>query len=450
MLIESLLLKIKSRAGLGLLRARHLFEWILSERKSGKAIGMIASASLLGTLLGVVGSLVQAKFITPEELGFIRKYSIIANYAVFLNLGLFTILQREYPVLLGEGKKEQAYRAVAIVQSWSLLTSAVVCGVLSFIALFELAQGQWKDTAAILIQVVTIGASAYSGALACSFRFGRDFEHLAKAQALSAVCTVAVVPFFWIWPLPTFIARSVIYPIVHVSYIHIFRPVRVGWCLPWKEFLKLVKRGMRLFIGTYLRYTFWLSAELWFVLYFAGDVGVGIFVFSKMVAESICQLTTAINQVTYPRVALLFGQNKSLFSCLRFAIKPTVMNLGTSLILAICGWFIFPPIILFAFPKYADTIPLLKILLFQAPIWSFNIPINLIYILEDYKTQITAVVFGLIVFAGSAGLLYTFGYKGISVAWGTLAGQATYVITCLFRLIKKAMLEVNQPGSQVD
>lgn len=421
---------------------RHLFEWILSKRNTGKVIGMIVSATLLGTLLGVIGSFVQAKFISPDDLGFIRKYSIIANYAVFLNLGLFTILQREYPVLLGEGKKEQAYQTNTIVQSWSILSVSVVCVVLVIIAFVELFQGGWKVSAALLIQAVTIGATVYSGFLACTYRFGREFERLAKGQALSSIASFAVIPFFLFWPFATFIVRSVMYPVVNAIYLHVFRPVKVGWRLPWKEFLGLVKRGMRLFLGSYFRYTFWLSVEIWFVLRFAGDVGVGLFVFSKMVAESICQLTTAVNQVTYPRLALLYGKNKSIVSCLKYAIKPTAINFGLSLFLAVCGWFIFPIVILLAFPKYADAIPLLRILLLQAPIWSFNIPINMVYILEDYQTQTIAAVLGLIVFACMAEMLNTIGFKGTSVAWSTIAGQVTYVAICLSRLIRKALFEV--------
>lgn len=134
------------------------------------SISFIASANMIATVLGIVGSLLQAHFNEADDLGFLRKYSVIANYAIFLNLELFTILQREYPVLIGRGEHEQARHTAAIIQSWVLLTSGVVCSILSVVMLITMLQGHWREAAAWFIQIVTVFSILYVGYLTCTCR----------------------------------------------------------------------------------------------------------------------------------------------------------------------------------------------------------------------------------------------------------------------------------------
>ncbi|MBN1127098.1 MAG: hypothetical protein JXA82_19000 [Sedimentisphaerales bacterium] len=397
---------------------------------------MIASASLLATILGVLGSLAQAHFISPDDLGFVRKYSVVSSYAVFLNLGLFSILHREYPVLIGQGQPERARRTVAIVQSWCLLVSTVVCCILSIIMIAELFQGHLREASAWFIQIIAVWGTLYTEYLGCTYRSGQEFERLAKGQFLSAISGVAVVPLFWIWPFPTLVLRSVAGSILCSLYLHVVRPVKVGWCLPLQEFSTLVKRGLRLYVGTYLRYSFWLTVEIWLMLKFAGDSGVGLFVFSKMIATAGAQLSMAINQVYLPRLAQKYGQNGGNVSeCLKFVVRPALLNSGIS-VLIICGfWLFLPPLIQYAFPHYLAAVPLIRVLVLQTILVSVSMPLYMISITENYLTQILAAIIGLAVFIGVSFALQHQIYQGVAVAWGTLAGQAAFAMVCFFGLI---------------
>ncbi len=413
----------------------------LASRKTIQSISTIASANLLGTVLGIVGSLVQARFISPDDLGFVRKYSIVASYAIFLSLGLFTILQREYPVLIGRGEPERARRVVAIVQSWCLLASGVVCGALSIITIVALVQGQWREAAAWFIQVIAVWSALYVGYLTCTFRSGEEFTRLAKGHFAASLVGVLTLPLFAWLPFPALVARSVAGQMVSSVYLHGVRPVRVGWCLPWREFRDLVKRGMRLYIGTYLRYSFWLTVEIWLMLRLAGDAGVGLFVFSNMLAEAVSQISFAINQVYIPRLAQTFGQSERIHACLKLAAKPTLLNLGVSVVAILGVWILIPPILAFAFPRYVESVNLLRILVLKTLVVSVSLPLYMVAVLEGYLTQILAAVVGLAVFLVTAVLLQQYGLHGEAVAWGTLAGQATFAAICLGWVFTRARTE---------
>jgi len=413
-------------------------------RRTLQSISMVASANLLGMVLGVVGSLVQAHFIAPDDLGFVRKYAVVANSAIFLSLGLFTILQREYPVLLGRGEREQAQRVAAIVQSWVLLASGVVCGILTAIMLFEMVQGKWREAAAWFIQIVAVFSTLYVGYLTCLFRSGQEFERLAKSQFVSSIAGTAVLPLFVWLPFPALVLRSVVGQILSSVYLHFVRPIKVGWCWLWRDWLNLVKRGMRLYAGTYLRYSLWLSVEIWLMLRLAGDVGVGLLVFSKMIADAMSQVSYAINQVYLPRLAQHFGQTGSVRGCLKLALKPTLVNLGVSLLVTLSVWFVLPPILGFAFPKYVQAIPLVRILALQTLVVSVSLPLYMVVVLEGYLTQILAAVLGLAVFVGVALLLARLGLEQSAVAWGTLVGQVTFASVGLGWVFLRARREYNR------
>ncbi|MGE5314202.1 MAG: lipopolysaccharide biosynthesis protein [Acidobacteriota bacterium] len=403
-------------------------------RRIFASIGMIASANIVSTALAVLGSLVQAHFIVPDDLGFVRKYSIVSGYAIFLSFGLFNILQREYPVLIGRGETEKARRAAAIGQTWCLLASAAVCGVLAVLSVIEFIQGRWREGCALFIQIVSVWSILYGGYLITTFRSGQEFVRLAKGSFLSSLTGILVLPLFALWPFSALVLRSVAGTAVQSAYLHAVRPVRVGFILPAREFFTLVKRGMRLFVGTYIRYNFWLTVELWLMLWIAGDTGVGLFVFSLMIVEAAIQLSTAINQVYIPRMAQKYGETGSLSACLRLAYKPTLLNTAIALVITGAAWFIMPLLIGRFFPNYLGAVPLVRVLLFDTIIVGLSLPMFMVQVLEDYATQTAAALIGLGVFAGTAVLLHSAGLREMSVVWGTIAGRFSFVGISLLSL----------------
>ncbi|MEM4360236.1 MAG: hypothetical protein QXT45_06870 [Candidatus Bilamarchaeaceae archaeon] len=413
-------------------------------QRTFQSISLIASANLFATVLGVVGSLVQAHFIAPDDLGFIRKYSVVANYAIFLNLGLFAILEREYPVLIGRGEKAQAQHTAAIVQSWVLSSSGIVCGILSVVMLIAVLQGNWREAAAWFIQIVAVFSTLYVGYLTCLFRSGHEFQKLATGQFTSSIAMTAVLPLFIWLPFPALVLRSVVGQIISALYLHLVRPVKLGWCWFWRDWLNLVKRGMRLYVGLYLRYSFWLTVEIWLMLYLAGNEGVGLLVFSKMIVDAASQVSYAINQVYLPRLAQRFGETNRVRACLKLALKPSLVNLGVSGLVTLSVWLVMPPILQWAFPKYVQAIPLVRILALQLFIVSFSLPLFMVGVLDGYFIQISAAILGLIVFLGVAFLLHRAGLGMNAVAWGTLAGQMTFAATCLSWLYTRAWREARE------
>jgi len=422
---------VKNKTGWPFIVIQTISAWLSRRSAVQRSIGMIAGANLIGTLIGIIGSFVQARFISPDELGFIRKYSVVSGYAIFFSLGLFIILHREYSVLIGRGEKEKAYRTVAIVQSWSLLVASLICGGLLILTVVEIYQGHWREASAWFIQVVAVWAILYTGFLDSTYRSGQEFQRRSQGSFLSTISTATIIPLFWLWPFPALVLRSVVGQIVSSIYYHIYRPVKASWCLPWKEFLALVKRGMRLFVSDYLRHNFWLTVEIWLMLKFSGDFGVGLFVFGTMLVDISAQICIAINMVYIPQLGQRFGQSENIISCLKLAVKPTLLNIGIAILIIGSFWFLLPYIITFAFPKYIEAIPILNIIVLRILLISITLPVFMLTILESYVTQFIAAVVGLVVFIATAFTLNSMGIQNTAVPWGSLAGQLMFTIISL-------------------
>ncbi len=406
-------------------------------RRALVSIGMIASSNVVASALGIVGSLVQAHFILPDELGYIRKYSVISNYALFLSLGLFNIVQREYCVLMGKGETDRAVHVVSIVQTWCLGVSVVISAVLGVICVIELWRGDLRIAAALFIQIITVWSVLYGGALSSSFRSGQEFRKLAKSSFLSSVAGILVLPFFMIWPFASFVVRSFAGNIVSTLYLHRFRPVRTGYVLPLKEFLGLVKQSLRLFVGDYLRYTFWFTVEIWVMLAYGGDTGVGLFVFSSLVVSAVGHVAAAVNQVYMPRLAEHYGRTGSLVQILKMSVKPTIVNLITAVVFIGLVWLVLPPLLRLALPGYVSAIPLINILLFSNIIMAASLPLYMMILTDAYYVQMAAAIVGLAVFLAVAFLLHSLGLKEMAVVWGTLTGRLAFFAVALGAMVPR-------------
>jgi len=77
---------------------------------------------------------------------------------------------------------------------------------------------------------------------------------------------------------------------------------------------------------------------------------------------------------------------------------------------------------------------MIKVLLIDTVIVGLSLPLFMVAVLEDYRTQIVAAVNGLAVFAGVTFLLHVYGLQEMAVGWGTIAGRLMFVIISLASL----------------
>jgi len=339
-----------------------------------KVVSALAGGNLLATVIAIIGSLVQARFVSPSDLGYLRSFSIITGYTVFLNLGLFESLHRLYPYYIGKGQRSLALTHAEIGQAWNVAMSLVLSGIFVAFAISSMILGNWHAMLAWLVQAVAIAVIFYGGYLNATFRSGHDFKTIAKGSVISGAASFLTLPLFIAWPYVALILRSSLGSLVNLIYLHIRRPLHLQWRFNWKEWYALVRQGLPIFIASYGATSLWSALEATVVLRYLGTLALGLWTMSFMLFQAAKMLPDAINAVYFPRINETFGRSESIAELWQLTRGPMLLGLFGMLLIVILSWMCLPIVIPILMPKYVASIPAMDIMLLILPITALELP----------------------------------------------------------------------------
>ena len=165
-------------------------------RKSDAATAILSlmNSNLIVSFIGAAVSIIQAKFVTAEQLGYFRQFGIITNYLFFLHLGTYQAVERLYPLYVGKGDNAKAKRLVGVAEAWIFLVSVPTALIFLGLSVFSLVKGNWMAMLGWLAQAVAMFTTVYGGFIKATYRSGQDFKKMAKAQYLTPLHTVLSIP----------------------------------------------------------------------------------------------------------------------------------------------------------------------------------------------------------------------------------------------------------------
>ena len=384
----------------------------------------LAGSNFLSTAIGLIGSLIQARFVTPEDLGYFRGFSIATGYAFFFHFGLFGALQRLYPFYVGKGERSRALALAQVCQAWNLSVSILLGGVFMALAAVSLYQGNWRAMLGWLVQVVGISGFIYGGYLSATYRSGHDFSTVAKGGVLSSITSLFTLPFFIWWPYVALALRSSVGNLVSLVYLHIRRPLRLGWRFTWSEWYGLLKEGGPIFIASYGYTTGWSVVETSLILHFLDTGALGLWSMSFLLSEGSNKLAQAITAVYTPRITEWWGKTESIRECLELMRKPLRWGvpgmLAMAAVIAACLPFVVPLLA----PKYTAAVSTMSLMLLLLPLYVLELPFSLLVAMGRVIQQNVVTYVGLLSFAllAVASVFLGYGLNGIVVA--SLIGRA--------------------------
>ena len=193
---------------------------------SGLAVGI-----LLATVIAIIGALVQARFVSPTDLGYLRGFLIVSGYVIFLNLGLFDAVHRLYPYYMGKGQKEKAIVVAEIGQAWNVSVSVVISGGFIILAVIAQISGNWRAMLAWAVQALLMFALIYGGYLSATYRSGHEFGTVAKGAVIVSIVNLSFLPLLPFWPYVGLAMRSSVGDFINMIYLHFHRPLHLPWRL---------------------------------------------------------------------------------------------------------------------------------------------------------------------------------------------------------------------------
>lgn len=400
----------------------------LTSSSTVRTISGLAGGNLFALAIGVVGSLVQARYVSPTDLGYFRGFSIVTGYAFFFHLGFLDAFYRLYPYYIGSDEKKRAEAMAEICQSWMIVVSTIVSGAFVVLATVSLASGNWRAFLGWIVQAVTMTSIIYGGYLGATYRTGHDFSTVAKASVISSIVNLFILPFFVFWPYVTLALRSGLGSLVNLIYLHVRRPLKLKWRFNWREWVDLLKHGFPIFIGSYGSMTLWSLTESSLVLWYLGTHALGLWSMSIMLADIAIKIPQAITAVYSPRVIEHYAKTKSISSVIDLCKKPLVLGTVGMMVFVGCSSFLIPYIVPVIMPKYIQAIPIMSIIMGFTLCIILDLPYVLLVAMGKLRQQIIIVYVSLILFIITALYSIGLGYGLMGLIIASLVGRAVKIV----------------------
>jgi O-antigen/teichoic acid export membrane protein len=410
-----------------------------------RVITGLAGGNLLAISIGLIGSLIQVRFVSPEDLGYFDQFSIASGYIFFLTLGIFEAVQRLYPFYIGKGQKDKAIATAEIGQAWNLSVSALVSAGFVLLAIYSMLVGNWRAALGWLAQVVFMTSTIYGGYLNATYRSGHDFSNIAKSSVISSLTSLAFLPFVVVWPYIGLVMRSSFGSLASLIYLHFHRPLKLSWRFNWTEWLIIIKQGLPIFIAGYASTTLWSVTECAIILGYLGTKSLGFWAITIMVIEMANKVPQAIVAVYIPRVTELFGRTESVAECIRLSRKPVLWGVPGTLLLAVLGSAVLPFIVPILMPKYLNAIPVISVALFILPLMVLELPNTILVAMGKVVQQNISSFAGLGSFVILAFVAYRLGWGLIGIAVASLLGR----VVRLFLIYMFVFIASKKPASPV-
>jgi O-antigen/teichoic acid export membrane protein len=401
---------------------------IANNRQAFRSVAALSGGNLIASLLGVLGGLLAARFVGPEETGLFRSFTIPLMYLAFLHLGTFDGLWRQIPYYMGKKMPEKIEAIASSAGAWNILVSIVISLGFFVYGLYSWWHHDFYGVVGWLSQAVCCWGIFYGGYVGATYRTLNHFVALARIQLVQTIVSFGMVfllPFLGFYG---FCIRSASASAAGVWLFHRNRPLKIPYRLDTKALSEVVKIGLPLSFWGSINTSIWTATESALMLYLGGVTGLGLFAAATLLREGINILPQAVNQVMLPRVVEGFARDESIRNANARTVWLTAGLTGSMVLIILVFSYLIDFLVPVAIPKYIDGIPLMKICLWFAVIQTASLPLNTLFATGRSWLFGRGIIVGLVVFTLAAFFLAPAFGGVLAVALGSLLGRTARTI----------------------
>lgn len=337
------------------------------DRRILRAITALFGTNFLGSIVGIVGSIVQGYFVTPQELGFFKQFSVVGGYLFFLHFGVFHAVERLYPLYMGKNEPEKARAVIEIGNAWMLMVCIPISIVFIILSIISFVSYRWQEGLCWIVQFVAIWTSMYGGFLSSTYRSGKEFEQMAKANVLNPILSALAIPLYWVTPFGAMTFRNCT-SAVSTFRLYRSRPVRVRFRFNFKELCGLIKQGFPLFFASYITTTGLDALRGTLILIFLLQEDLGYWSFAYTIITLVFQLPQSVTAVYSPKVISKYAENSSVKETVKLSLKPIKIGAVFMSVVIPCGFLCIKYLLPVLMPNYVAAISLTYFLLLCVPL----------------------------------------------------------------------------------
>jgi len=391
---------------------------------------------------GFVGSIIAAKFLTPFEFGVSQTVMLITSYFFFMQLGVYSGLNRNIAYYQGKGDLDKVERQTSTSYKFNFYNAMVGIVLSIFFLIYHLLTQTSHLYALMDIAIMAFFVfNPFYTHFDTLLRSKQDFKASGRFtlydNLLNLTCSVSMI-FFGYAGMILKNANTFI-----LGYLYRYRYTRKKYGVSSKfyseEFIDLVKVGIPIVLAGYLN-SLNLVADKSVVALNLDAQSVGVYSISNLILVGFQTLPAAISMLIYPRAAHLYGQTNSLKSLRKFIYLALVINVGAIIPFALLGYHYIDKVIEVFLPKYTGGIDAAKITCLTAITLAY-MGCNIVFLVakKNYIYLVGLLITLVLTWVlGKVAINYGMGLQG--VAWAKLISNSflfIYVVVVSLFLTRK-------------
>ena len=390
-----------------------------------RTLGIFAGGNLVVAIVSGLGGVLQSRWIPPDVFGEYRKYGILTGY---LNIGLIIVqgaLMRQYPYLIGRGDRIEALAVASAAKWWYLALTHVFSLLFVALAGSALLGGDLRAAAGWGVQVIAVWSAFYGVYLGVMYRTSQDFNRLTYNNLYSSTVGFALLVMVKFWDYWGVVSRNGAQLIFGLWLNHKHVPVRVKSEWDPKRLWGLAKISLPISVSGYVSTSMTTATLSFVILRYLGQTDLGIYAISLSLQGMAMTVTASLGQMFYPKIMHKYGETESFAACIRYALKPTALNVVLSTVIVAVLCFMVDPFVRLIIPKYAAAIPIIRILSLSIILTAAALPFVVFVSALRYRT---IGCLALVRFAACFVLIGCLPKTLAIIAWSVVGSEIVYVL----------------------
>ena len=356
---------------------------------SFSSLSAFAGSNILCSVIAGLGGLLQARWLDPSSFGEFQQYGILAGYigigVIFVNDGLI----RQYPYYLGKGDREKAFEVAGVAQWWYLMVACAMSGVMALCMAYSLVRGNWRAVVGWGAWIVISWMSTYGTFLGIMYRTSSDFKRLSGNNLIASIYSFVALGFVRLWGYFGIALRLSSVAAFTIFLHRKYLPVKIKTVWRPQVFKELSGISLRFALPAYFHSTGLAATKNALILYFCAKEGLGIFTIATSFIALAQGFSNALNQIFNVKIVTRFGAKEDIRECFWYSLRPAMLGVALSLVVALVGGIVIGPFIRYFLPKYTASVPVIHVLLASLVTMAMGLPLLVIKAAMMWKTAAT-------------------------------------------------------------
>lgn len=383
---------------------------------------LLMTSNIINSIAGIVGGVLTARWILPEELGSFNTLGIVSSYVILIQMGIPSGLSREFPLFMGQGRKEYAKDLAATAQWFSLALGVPLLIIALIISAYYWMAAQPKLMAGAIVIGVSIFQTLFcTKYLKILYRSSSHFNRLSIITLVQSFALLISLPLVYYYDYYGLCMRGVLLSLLDIGLTFWLSPLLVKPSWNPKHWLELFKKGAPIYAVAEI-YGMWPVVQRTMILATLGIKSLGLFSLAFIVYSTLNTYTSSIASVTFPQMASAQGSGHSVKKLLSIPLKFVIQALIVSVVVVFIGWFVLPYLVNLFLPNYTEGIEAAQWMLPVALLGPLTVFSNVYMIIQKNHHRLISFLIGV-----GCWFLFLFSMQNFTTLSLKLFSQAFFV-----------------------